>query len=1221
MTRSFYSSNHAPYYIYALDYIQQSAGIRALHYLCHALNESGYEAYVTCKVTAPHLRTPVLSKKIMQRHQASGREPIVVYPEIVHGNPLAGNTVARWLLNQPGHLAGDKYFSDDDLIFTFDPSYLPAEMRGEVLHIPTIDLSIFNNEENPDDDSREYICFYAKKYLSKGGKFTRHVEGGISLCQDQKLTHRDIASILRKSKLLYVYEPTALIGEALLCGCPVSIIETDYWKANTANYSYVADWGVVMDDSPESLALAKANVENYRAFHEGVVIRDAWIHLDRFIKLTQEAVGRGESSAIFDSAAGLLPGKTEDRSGYDNWREARAGDSLFELADTGATELAGQASHFHLVACVPNASESEIVEMHRSVMHQKHSHWTLTIVSQMPMPQRMELSGRVRWHQSSGASIYEEVNRLASEDVSSDFLVFLDAGSSLEPHALMSIALRFDKYPAWCLAFADEDELRPGGEFVNPYFKSDFEPDRLRAMPFLAEGLLAIRRSSFMELQGFSANSPGAEKYDLLLRAYEKFGGGGLGHISELLSHRRVDEQGAGATSAALNEARLSGLRAHLARMGTMADIESGLLPDTFHLRYQHGGETAVSIIIPTMNGGAALKNSVNGIVANTEYKNWELVVVDQESDEPETLEFLAYLRAFENDAIRVITQPRAASFPAALNAGAKVARQDMLLFLSDSTQPLRGDWLDEMLGYAVQPGVGVVGAKGVGLDGTVSNAGYILGLEGRPAGFPEQHVALDAPGYFGRLQVPGNPSAVSFTCMLTEKKLFDELGGFDDQSLVGGYSDVDYCLKVGAAGQRMVWTPFAVVFQKHQAEAPEALTSDDEDDDCEQERSWILPGPAGQTMFDRWLDRIAFDPAYNRNLSLCQHSAKDHVNGFEIESMTALTLDPDFRPVPRILALRGDFSGCAESRIVAPLRALTGRVQSLEITTYLSIPELARMSPDAIVFQRQINEEQVRLMALYARNTKAFRVYELDDLITNIQLRNRSRRDFQDADLVKRFRQALDTCDRMVVATETLAEEYRKFNADIRVVPNYVEQAKWGGLLPKRRRGRKPRVGWAGSNSHEGDLAIVAEVVKALADEVEWVFFGLCPEGVRPLVEYHSGVPVEHFPVKLASLDLDLAIAPLEDVPFNHAKSHLKLLEYGILGYPVICTDITPYRGDYPVTRVKSRQKDWVAAIREHISDMDELARRGDVLRDYIKANWLLEDHADSWLKAWLPG
>ncbi len=166
-----------------------------------------------------------------------------------------------------------------------------------------------------------------------------------------------------------------------------------------------------------------------------------------------------------------------------------------------------------------------------------------------------------------------------------------------------------------------------------------------------------------------------------------------------------------------------------------------------------------------------------------------------------------------------------------------------------------------------------------------------------------------------------------------------------------------------------------------------------------------------------------------------------------------------------------------------------------------------------------------------------------------------------------------------------------------------------------------KPRVGWAGSVSHDGDLAIIFDVVKATAKEVDWVFMGMCPEPIKPYIaEFDPGVSLDKYPARLASLDLDLAVAPLEDVPFNHGKSHLRLLEYGVLGFPVICTDITPYRGDYPVTRVANRYKDWVDAIRGHVADRDELARRGDVLRDYIHANWMLEDHLDIWRRAWLP-
>jgi hypothetical protein len=288
MTRSFYTSDHAPYYICALDYIQQSAGIRALHYLCHALNESGLEAYVTCEKTVPQLRTPTLSADILHRHHMSGRKPIVVYPEIISGDPLAtGGVVARWLLNRPGHIAGDTSFAPEEMIFAYDSGYLPPGMQGEILHLPTCDLGVFNNEDNPHDESREFVCYYAHKYLSKGGVIGEKLQDAVSLCKDQQLTHAEIAAILRCAKVLYVYEPTALVTEALLCGCPVSIIVTDYWRDNTSDSNYPPDWGVTMDDRPESLLRAASNVRKFRAMYENTVLRDAWIHLDRFVSATQ----------------------------------------------------------------------------------------------------------------------------------------------------------------------------------------------------------------------------------------------------------------------------------------------------------------------------------------------------------------------------------------------------------------------------------------------------------------------------------------------------------------------------------------------------------------------------------------------------------------------------------------------------------------------------------------------------------------------------------------------------------------------------------------------------------------------------------------------------------------------------------------------------------------------------------------------------------------------
>jgi glycosyltransferase involved in cell wall biosynthesis len=192
----------------------------------------------------------------------------------------------------------------------------------------------------------------------------------------------------------------------------------------------------------------------------------------------------------------------------------------------------------------------------------------------------------------------------------------------------------------------------------------------------------------------------------------------------------------------------------------------------------------------------------------------------------------------------------------------------------------------------------------------------------------------------------------------------------------------------------------------------------------------------------------------------------------------------------------------------------------------------------------------------------------------------------------------------------------------DIRVVPNMLAPHLWAGLCSLRGKSRKPRVGWGGGTSHTGDLEIIAEVVRELADEVEWVFFGMCPEQLRPYIhEFHPIVGLEVYPAKLASLNLDLALAPLEFHIFNDCKSNLRLLEYGACGYPVICSDTEAYRGHLPSTRIFTNSTDeWLQAIRMHLSDPAASYRMGDELREVVLRDFMLcGDNLQYWADGWL--
>jgi glycosyltransferase involved in cell wall biosynthesis len=361
-------------------------------------------------------------------------------------------------------------------------------------------------------------------------------------------------------------------------------------------------------------------------------------------------------------------------------------------------------------------------------------------------------------------------------------------------------------------------------------------------------------------------------------------------------------------------------------------------------------------------------------------------------------------------------------------------------------------------------------------------------------------------------------------------------------------------------------------------------------------------------------LPQIAFDPAYNRNLS-------SHGFGFAVETEGAQTWDPEFRPRERVLVYAADREGCGEYRIIAPSRALlkSGLAQSYETMRLMTPPEMARMAPDSIVFQRQLEWSQIEVIEWAKKTSKAFRVFELDDLITNLPPQSAHRSSIA-PDIADRLKKALKLCDRFVVSTEPMARAYGRMCDEVVVVPNRLEKSRWLGLTPGRREG-KPRVGWAGAIGHRGDLALLAGVVQATAKEIDWVFFGMCPDALKPYVaEFHSWVPLHDYAQKLAALDIDLAVAPLEHHPFNEAKSNLRLLEYGVLGYPVVCTDILPYQGDLPVVRVENRHRDWVRAIRDMVADREACRRAGEALRQAVTREWMLEDHLDEWKRAWLP-
>jgi glycosyltransferase involved in cell wall biosynthesis len=337
----------------------------------------------------------------------------------------------------------------------------------------------------------------------------------------------------------------------------------------------------------------------------------------------------------------------------------------------------------------------------------------------------------------------------------------------------------------------------------------------------------------------------------------------------------------------------------------------------------------------------------------------------------------------------------------------------------------------------------------------------------------------------------------------------------------------------------------------------------------------------------------------------------------------------------PRILAY-SQTTLSHDYRAASPLRALrdAGLARTLlygrrdtNAVSCLSSREIEQLAPDASYWNFIVDD--LRFEQGLQRCARDFpdllRVYGLDDRIGDLPGSHPQAARFAGPQLDRRVREALALCHRLIVTTPALAELYGPLVDAVHIIPNRLEKSLWNNIAPPQRREnrRRPRVGWAGAPQHQGDLAVINEVVAELAGEVDWVFFGMLPPGCETHVrEFHPPVPFTAYPEKLAALDLDIAIAPLEINLFNEAKSNLRLLDYGFLGLPVVCTDIAPYRdGNPPVIRVANTPAAWRNAIRALVANPAERTRLGQALRQCVCADYLLEEHPAYWLAALRPG
>jgi glycosyltransferase involved in cell wall biosynthesis len=446
----------------------------------------------------------------------------------------------------------------------------------------------------------------------------------------------------------------------------------------------------------------------------------------------------------------------------------------------------------------------------------------------------------------------------ALELVQAPWVALLDHDDLLPDEALIWVAKAIAEHPEAQLFYSDEDKLSPAGELFDPYFKGDWNPVLMEGQNMFSHlGVYAtdlVRR-----VGGFREGFEGSQDHDLVLRCSEQLRREQIVHIPRVLYHWRVHPQ------STAGGAKAKPYTVQAAERAISEQLQRRALP-LRQISWTPVGFRAelalpeqpprVSVIIPTRNGLKVLRPCLTSLLERTRYSDFEVLVVDNGSDDPATLQFLADLE--QQGRIRVLPDPSPFNYSALNNRAVQQSSGELICLLNNDIEVIDPGWLEELVVQALRPGVGAVGARLLYPNRTLQHGGVLLGVGGvanhAHLGWPGDH-----PGYFSRAQLTQEMAAVTGACLLVRRSHYEAVGGLNEEQLKVAFNDVDFCLKLREQGLQNVYAPAARLIHHESVSRGQDL-SPEKAARFAAEVDW---------MQQRWGDQLPHDPAYNPNLSL----------------------------------------------------------------------------------------------------------------------------------------------------------------------------------------------------------------------------------------------------------------------------------------------------------------------------------------------------------------
>lgn len=512
-----------------------------------------------------------------------------------------------------------------------------------------------------------------------------------------------------------------------------------------------------------------------------------------------------------------------------------------------------------------NSNVKWLNEAIESVVRQPYQNWELCIADDAsPKDDVKKLLTSWTQRDSRIKVVYRQNNGHISEASNSalaiadgEWIALFDHDDLFHPFALYWIIRAINQYPKAQLFYSDEDKIDEKNYRHAPYFKCQWNYDLFLSQNCFSH-LGLIRRELMQKIGGFRTGFEGSQDHDLVLRAIEHIDESQIVHIPKVLYHWRVHAESTAKSANSKPYAAIAGERAiseHLERIGRSAEVNfEGY---GYRVKYALPQELPlVSLIIPTRNGLSLLRQCIDSIIEKTLYNNYEFIIVDNGSDDEATLRYLAELKTKPN--FSVLRDDSPFNYSQLNNLAAQEARGSIIGLINNDIEVIEPDWLGEMVSHALRPEVGAVGAKLLFPNNMLQHGGVLLGVGG-----VANHAHLNFPanhhGYFARMSVIQQFSAVTAACLLVRKSVYEEAGGLDEKNLAVAFNDVDFCIRLNKLGYKNVWTPYARLYH-HESATRGQDVSPEKRERFMREINY---------MTSTWAEEFIDDPAYNPNLNL----------------------------------------------------------------------------------------------------------------------------------------------------------------------------------------------------------------------------------------------------------------------------------------------------------------------------------------------------------------